>query len=293
MQKIIFTNSRGQSIEIGETAPFILVSVDGLGDVAALNTTQKSSYQDGTTLINSSLEERFISMQISAFAPTVSELSETRQKISSIFNPKLKEGVLQYIYGDEVKVINAVADHVPIFPSGKENRSGNHQTVMITLRCPNPYFREVADIKTEIAFWESNLQFPLEIVEEGIEMGVRSPSLIVNVANEGHVDTGMIIKFKALGTVVNPSLVNVNTREYLKINRTLIAGEVITVNTNSGKKRIESNQNGVTTNIFNNIVFGSSFLQLSIGDNLFRYDAEQNLEALEVNIYHSPQFVGV
>lgn len=293
MQKIIFTNSRGQSVEFSNTAPYILSAVDGLGDVIAINSTQKTSYQDGTTLVNSSLEERFITLQVSMFSPSINDLSSTRQKIGSVFNPKLGEGQLQYVYGDEIKVIGAVPDHVPIFPSGRENRVGNYQTVMITLRCPNPYFRNVADDKTEIAFWEPQFEFPLEIPSEGIEMGVRSPSLIVNVANDGHVDTGMIIKFRAIGTVVNPSLVNVNTTEYFKINRTLTAGEIITVNTNSGKKRIESNLNGVTSNIFNNIVFGSTFLQLEIGDNLFRYDAEQNLEALEVDIYHSPQFVGV
>lgn len=293
MQRIIFTNSRGKSIEFGRNDPYILTSVDGLGDVTAINATQKSSYQDGTTLVNSSLEERFITLQVSMYALDISEISMERQKLSSVFNPKLGEGMLQYIYGDEIKVIHAVADHVPIFPSGRENRLGNHQVVMITLRCPNPYFRNVSDEKTEIAFWEPNFEFPLEIETDGIEMGIRSPSLIVNVLNDGHVDTGMLIKFKALGTLKNPSLVNVNTGEFFKINRTLTAGEVITVNTNSGKKRIESSLNGVTSNIFNNISFGSSFLQLEIGDNLFRYDADENLEALEVDIYHSPKFVGV
>jgi Phage tail protein len=293
MQKIVFTNSRGQSIEFGRDDPYILSAIDGLGDVAARNTTQKSSNQDGTTLVDSSLEERFITLKISMFATTLTQLSIERQKISSVFNPKLGEGLFQYIYGDEIKIINAASEHVPIFPSGKDNRLGNYQLVAITLCCPNPYFRNVADKKTEIAYWEPLFSFPLEIESDGIEMGVRSPSLIVNVLNDGHVDTGMIIQFKALGTVVKPSLVNVNTGEYFKINRTLTAGEVITVNTNRGKKRIESDINGVKTNIFNKIVLGSKFLQLDIGDNLFRYDAEEYLEALEVNIYHSPQFVGV
>ncbi|KEK17054.1 phage tail protein, partial [Bacillus manliponensis] len=110
---------------------------------------------------------------------------------------------------------------------------------------------------------------------------------------EGQIETGMTIQFRALGTIEKPSLVNVNTQEELKINKSMAAGEVITVNTRKGQKRIESILNGVVNNVFNSIKPGSIFLQLRVGDNLFRYDAESGIDNLEVTIYYRNQYIGV
>ena len=75
----------------------------------------------------------------------------------------------------------------------------------------------------------------------------------------------------------------------------MIAGEKISIDTNYSKKKIESNLNGVITNILNYIDLGGgdTFLQLDVGDNLFRYDADENLNNLEVSIYFNPQYLGV
>ena len=127
----------------------------------------------------------------------------------------------------------------------------------------------------------------------GVEFASRTLSTIVDIVNRGHVSSGMIIVFKATSTVVNPYLANVNTGEIIKLKRTMVAGEVIEINTNIGQKRITSTINGTATNIFNNIVFGSKFLQLDIGDNLFRFGADTNESFLEVQIYHSNKYAGV
>ena len=38
---------------------------------------------------------------------------------------------------------------------------------------------------------------------------------------------------------------------------------------------------------------GSTFLQLDTGINTLCYDAEENMDLLEVSIYYRPQFLGV
>lgn len=132
-----------------------------------------------------------------------------------------------------------------------------------------------------------------ELSKTGIIMGLREPSLIVNALNTGNVESGMIIEFKALGTLTNPSILNVETQEFFKVNKSMVAGEVITVNTNIGAKKVIDNLNGVETNILNLIDLDSTFLQLRVGDNLLRYDADTNLDNLEVNIYYNPFYLGV
>ncbi len=85
---------------------------------------------------------------------------------------------------------------------------------------------------------------------------------------------------------------NVNTQEVLKLNKTMAAGEIITINTEFGNKKVELKANGTITNAFNYIDFQSVFLQLKTGDNLIRYNADSNLEYLEVSIYYTPQYLG-
>lgn len=285
MAKLIYTNSRGDSIELGQSAPFFVTNIEGFSNVDNIINTIKSPNQDGETEVNSTLSSRNLVIQGEYYTR---DRQGGRDKLIKVFNPKL-QGRLRYENANLIKEIICKPEKTPSISST------NKATVpfIINLFAANPYWRDIQTKKEEIAIWRGAFEFPLEIIEEGIELGCREPSLIVNVFNKGDVSCGMKIQFKALATVVNPSLFNVNTREYFKINKIMEAGEVITVTTNFQNKRVELNKNGIVTNAFNWIDLQSTFLQLDVGDNLLRYDAEIGLENLEVNIYYTPQYLGV
>ena len=61
----------------------------------------------------------------------------------------------------------------------------------------------------------------------------------------------------------------------------------ITIDTIIGEKKIEGYLNGITSNYFKYRDLDSEWLQLKVGDNLFRYDADQNVGNLEVYIYYN------
>ena len=111
--------------------------------------------------------------------------------------------------------------------------------------------------------------------------------------NAGDVTTGMRIKFIALGALSTPILLNVDTGEYIKINTTMVAGDVITVCTEYGNKGATLERNGETIDCFKDIDVDSTFMELNIGDNVYRYDAESGVDNLEVSIYYYPQYLGV
>ena len=103
----------------------------------------------------------------------------------------------------------------------------------------------------------------------------------------------MMIRFKDLGTLKNPSLINVNTYDSLEINTEMKADDIIEASTYKRKKRVTLNRNGAETNIFNLLDLSSTFLQLDLGDNLFRYDAGESLDNLEGSITFTPRLLGV
>jgi hypothetical protein len=287
-EKLIYTNEKGLSVEISHSSLFFLKKVDGLAAIKNIIYTSKGVMQDGVMATGQSLDMRDISIEGSINSTEQEETLKHRQELIKVFNPKLK-GTLRYEFGDFIKEIDCKIEIAPTLPY----TDATFKNFLIQLICPNPYWKDAAESKEEIALWKGVFEFDLELFQEGIEMGHREPSLIVNVLNNGHVACGMKIEFKALATVVNPSILNVNTEEYIKINKTMVAGEVLNISTSYGKKKVENVLNGVTSNAFNYIDFQSTFLQLDPGDNLLRYNADTGIDNLEVSIYYAPQYLGV
>ena len=289
-EKVIFENDKGQRIEIGYSFPYFFQGLSGQDGVEANITKVSGAGQDGSTITNVVLADRDLRLQGAIKGSSKDEIAKYRAKLLKVFNPKSK-GWLQYEYGNLKRRIRCQIEIGPVF--SKKNNSYKFQEFLVDFICPNPYWQDVNVVKSEIAIWRGALEFPLELTENGIEIGFREPSLIVNVFNSGDVTCGMKIQFKALATVVNPSLFNVNTREYFKINRTMEAGEIITVTTHFQNKKVELNKNGVISNAFNWIDLNSTFMQLEPSDNLLRYDADDGIDNLEVSIWHTPQYLGV
>jgi hypothetical protein len=141
--------------------------------------------------------------------------------------------------------------------------------------------------------WTPLFEFELEIPESGMEFGTRQPSQIITVDNVGDVSCGCQIVFKALVTVTNPELMNVDTGEVLRMNTTMTAGEELRVYTHFAGKRVVRHTGQAQTNAFSQLDTDSTFLQLDTGRNTLRYSAAENIDLLEVSIYYRPLFLGV
>lgn len=289
MQKVIYTNSRGQSITLGNSSPFVLEKIEGAEGTKTTLLTTKAPGQDGKSLHGTLLEERTINLTCGICGTSLKDIDIKKKQICSIFNPKLS-GSLTYINNDSTYTIDCVVEDSPTF----KDRVATIQEFLVQLFCPSPFWEDLEESKEEIANWIGDFEFDLEIPDEGIEMEHRESSLIVNVNNTGDVECGMRIEFTALATVVNPSLFDVYTRKYIKVKRTLSAGDKLVINTSFANKRVELvKSNGIIQNVFNWIDLQSDFIQLAVGDNLLRYDAEQGIDNLDVSIYHRPLYLGV
>ena len=281
----LILKSNNKTLEITKDTPYKLISIDGIDSAEfQLNVTSNAQF-DGSVVTSKRINKRPIAITVE-FKGENKEIE--RKRLISFFNPKYI-GVLIVNYGGVEKAIEYEIENF------KAKLANIHDplTFIVDLLCPNPFFRDIQESKEEIALWKPDFKFPLKITSAGVKFGHREPSLIVNVANLGDTECGMRVEFKALATLTNPSILNVNTQEFIKINKTMVAGEIISVSTYFGGKNIKNTLNGVTTNAINFIDFQSTFLQLDVGDNLFRYNADSNLDNLVVNIYYQPQYLGV
>lgn len=287
IEKLTYTNERGESVVFSHASIFHTNEVSGLSDVRNAIYSINSMGQDGDTYLGNRIESREIEIVGSIKERNKDQMREYRRKLNRVLNPQYA-ATLTYEYGEFKRVIDCKVDNAPVF-----SRKAIFQDFTVQLLCLNPFWRKESKARDDIATWIGGLEFPVEIPVEGWQIGFRQPSLIVNVYNDGDVQAGIRVEFRALGVVKKPSLLNVDTGEFIKLNIDLVAGDVLSVSTGYGEKEVTLKHGGATSDAFRYLDVDSSYLQLSVGDNLFRYSAEQNLENLEVSIYHDDLYLGV
>ena len=291
-EKLTYTNERGESIVFSPSSSYHVnfKDVAGLSDVRNAIYSTNSMGQDGDTYLGYRIESRDIDIAGHIKERDKQAVQNLRRRLNRILNPQY-EATLTYEFGDFKRVIGCKINDAPIFA-----RKPIFEQFTVQLSCLNPFWREASETREDIATWIGGFEFPvpkgLEITE-GWEIGYRQPSLIVNVYNSGDVKSGIRIEFRAIGALSDPQLLNVNTQEFIKLNIDLIAGDVLTVSTGYGEKAVKLKRGGIESDAFRYLDVDSSYLQLAVGDNLFRYSAASSAENLEVSIYHNNLYLGV
>lgn len=307
-KKITYINERGDSLSFCTTSQYhvnVSKDVSGLSDIENDIFSITSMGQDGDTFIGSRIKAREIEV-VGHIKERDKDLAHRlRRHMNSILNPQFS-GLLIYEFGDIRRVINCTIAGAPKFIPYPI-----FEQFVLQLSCLNPFWREDMETRQDVASWIGGFEFigdrPDDDLPQGLEIlinpenptiptweiGWREPSLIVNVFNSGDVRTGMRIEFRALGLLINPTLLNVVTGEFIKINFEMQASDVITVNTAWGEKGVTLRRAGEESDAFRFLDPDSSYLQLAVGDNMFRYDADVNMYNMDVTIHHNNLFLGV
>lgn len=285
-------NSEELILDMVSTPNFILKSVDW-GTIQGKHNSYKYVNQVGATITSTSLETRKVVIEGWIVAQSESEMSSLKQKLNSFVNPQeaidllYSNYIIRFFPNESVKYSIAYNENNDMFAK-----------FQITGTCPNPLFADVSERQMTFVSTAPTFHFPLiiskDLPDKGIVFGKRTKSLIVDVINNGSVAIGMRIVFRANGTVVNPRLINVNTQEELVIAKTLVADEEVVVNTNIGEKSVRGRVgNAEFTNYYMHKQIDSSWLQLEVGDNLFRYDADEGVDNLDIFVHFTNRFLEV
>ncbi len=280
------------TLDMVSTPDYVLSSVDW-GTVESTHHSFKYVNQIGVYVTGTTLETRTVSVQGWVIGDNEMQMTQRKRILNSFFNPQqavdlfYSSYVLRFLPNSSVKYSATVSENNEVVCKFK-----------IEGLCPDPLFAEETENKIAAASTIGKFHFPLIMSKNpnppgGVMFGLRQPSLIIAIENKGSVSVGMRMVFKATGTLVNPCLININTQEYYKINKTMQAGEEIAVDTIIGEKSIKGTINGEESNYFKYRDLNSTWLQLAVGDNLFRYDADSNVGNLEVYIYYSNKYLEV
>lgn len=293
----LYNSTLKSSLELGmvNTPHYILETCDW-GSVQSNNYSYKYINQIGSQITNTTLEERDISISGWIVADSKAQMTALKEFISGFFNPLQ---IIELTY----KTYKLSFRPATSIQYGQGNDGNNEVIVKFNVDgvCSYPLFEDVQSTYHKSAAYQGNFHFPLTISENpnppgGVIFGekITARSSRFNIINKGDVDTGCIITFGCMaGTLKNPSVIDVNTGSYFKLNKELVKGETVTINTNIGSKSIRGKLEDVEANYFHYRDYDSDWLQLKVGDNVWFYQADENEENLSVQIEFTNKYLEV
>lgn len=282
---------------------FIFTSIDW-GSASAQHNTYNYPNQVGVSVSSTKINPRDIVIEGYVFYVLSSkefwEISRDEKELYCYDIIKSKKNNLSEVINpnDYVKLIvgNYYIEGKPnsSIVYGKEDSDNNIYfcKFSFSLFCNNPMFKKNTITKTNIQSSTPIFHFPLIIPKyEGITLSTRENYLMLAVENEGGVPIGGKIKLTAKGNVLNPTLENVLTGEVIKINKEMVEGEEIIINTVDGKERgITGYLNGVTRSYLQYWDFSNTWFKFLIGTTLIGYTTENASESyLDVVVEINPQ----
>lgn len=289
-EELKIINSSGRQIIFSASSDYhvnIKRDVTGLSDASNELFTQRGLGQYGSEITGFQIDSRPIEISGALLTKDKAAVSQMRQNINTVMSP---EEDLQVVYtlGGVERKIQAKAREIK-FSAGEI-----YYTFYIALLCPNPLWTDMQESSTAIVQWQGNLEFPLEIPEGEWVLGYLDKKSTVTVRNSGDVSCGFKVVFKAAGTVKNPSITNSETGEKIKLNISMEKGDRAEVTTYyKDKKATLIKSTGETENIIGAFDLSSTFIQLTLGDNLFTYNADIGRDNIEIIIYHDNLYRGV
>lgn len=293
MYELKVENENGEILTLsGREDYFQIVSIGGLNPPNGNIHRAEVSGMDGSKFMSSKLEERNIVITLKING----NVERNRQRLYEWF--KSKRYVKIYYSNESRKVsIEGWMETVEcdLFRLG--------ETMQISVICPDPYFQSLNEIITDISKVQGQFVFPFAfgadgvlsptITDDAIEFSDYVVDRIVDVYNEGEYDTGVIITIKATGEVVNPVIYNAVTHEEFRIKTSMVRNDILIINTNKGSKSVTLVHDSIVMNQINKITRGSSWFNLSKGDNMFTYEADTGAENMQITFSHRTRYQAV
>lgn len=312
--KVICTSDKNVAMTFtwDDFTPFHLLDIEGIYGIEANVVTSENTTTDGSTYQGATAKERNIVLTVEMD----SNYKENRNLLYRCF-PIKRTGTLQYIENGEAKTIEYEVES--IIPGAT---TGVVRDYTISLKCTDPYFKDLSDIEVVMASWVSNFRFPACFSEEGVVFGYREADLVKEIENESGADNiGIIAVFRADGVVKNPAIYHAESGEFTKVGYVdndfiMASGQYVVINTYTGKKNvylldgvtqaeIESNRTpygmidwDVVIEKYGQVINeyldeDGDFIQLQDGTNTITYSAEEGTSYLSVSIYYRISYLGV
>lgn len=283
MFSIMLENESGNIVDINDGIHYVVTAVSGLNPPSASLFTSKSPNRKGSKYNGSTLDERNIVIELKI-------LGDIEVNRNALYEWIDTEQYCKVRYANGVKNVycEGYVQDCPI------DLFTDNEVVSVAIICPNPYWKELAEISTDMSALLKQFTFPFAISAAGIPLSTMSENNSANVFNAG-TETGLKITVKCTADVTNLVIYDVlNTGRRFALNTTIHPDEVVVIDTEASPKTCKRYKaDGGTENLLKYIVPVPTWFTLKKGNNVFGYTAETGLSNAEITIGYTNKYLGV
>ena len=151
INKIIYENERGISIELNREGPLFLASVQGFDGLEADIVSSKSAYQDGISISKTILKDRILTLNCYLEIDTEQQRYILKRKLYNAFNPKFKGHMKIYTDAEQLRgASNLRVIQAPLFDDDYET-TNELVSFQIQLAMTLPYFEDINENRADRA----------------------------------------------------------------------------------------------------------------------------------------------
>lgn len=262
-------------LTFSEDSDLWITNIDGLSsNEIALAQTQGAG-QVGSTLSAQSVQPRELTVSGVLFG----NLTENRKMLLGVIRSAVPARFV-LTEGGERWYLEGTPSRTPIM-----EESAAKQSFQFVFHAPYPYWRSTEDTNTLLAGVQALFRFPFDIGGTWYLSRYES-SLFKRIVNSGDVPVALTVTLEADAQVRQPEVRIVETNSFLRITKTLEAGERFVICTAYGQKSVTYFHDGDRSeNGFRYLSPDSDIhMELMPGVNTLRYIAQENREGLRVTV---------
>lgn len=281
MVTVKFIRSDGKEFYINDKT-LRITKLDGFGSLENTITTEDNATLDGSNYVSEKIGEKDRTIE---FVIRDRKLNNTMRDIArSFFTPKYNfechvnyNGIQKWCRGRLYQ------------PNISTGNIYSYITISIVLLCNEPYMFSEDDFNKDIAGISGGIEFPLELVENGIEFDTYEFANEVTIINDGDFETYCKVLMEFNGEVVNPKLILGDY--FVRLLDTMQDNDKLEIDLTV--KPLSIKKNG--ENIIRLVDRMSNFDQIKfdVGESTIGYGADSGDNNMSVNIQYNKRYQGL
>lgn len=289
------TNHLGESLDLvlrePEKSGLAVTGITGLGPTKSTINVTDLVTKDGGLFNSAHMDKRNIVLSLRCYATNKLSIEDCRQVSYKYFQVKNKVRL-------EFKTDNRDCYIDGYVESNEPEIFSEEESLQVSIICPDPFFYSMETDDNEQRFEGAKRLFEFPFSNESLTENKITFSYLQHypaqaIYYDGEYQTGFEIIIHAVGTVYNPTIINLSTGDQMTIKTDVVKkitgdtirnGDTVTINTVTGKKSVTLTRDGVDYNIISALGSQAVWFKLQKGENLFTYESE--FGAVDINILY-------
>lgn len=283
-REILFDQNGSYLLNANKTISLILPPI------STQDSLYKTRGQIGKILAHKSIDTRPIIITAHTWALNEDELNFNKSILNSFINPLHEFSItfpnyryLIFTPDSTIRYVETITDNNSLFCK-----------FVISGLLYDPLLYDENQTTIRAKYLTSNFALPLSFsVADPFTFSGLTNSSTIDVINYGDLDVGMIFEITSSSESINFEITNLETQEFIRINTTIVSGDLIIIDTRINHRSIKKYNSGVITNYYKYLDSDSSWLTLKTGINTFSLSADSGDAALGCSIKYRNAYYGV